>query len=144
MPEFPTVLNSLIARSAKVAATAAAINLARATYSFELRHGVLSRASAALWFWHRFPQPASPPACYDRPWMRSLHVAHRPQQRAVSHLPSQYHTLSQCLFLGGLEGLSAQTVRSYLKTHKSLKNELRRPKGKMTLSPARGAHIHEK
>ena len=35
-------------------------------------------------------------------------------------------------------------MKKYEKLIKSLENELRRPKGKMTLSPARGAHIHEK
>ena len=35
-------------------------------------------------------------------------------------------------------------MRKYEKPIKPLKNELRRPQGKMTLSPARGAHIHEK
>ena len=37
-----------------------------------------------------------------------------------------------------------KSVQKYEKTIKSLKNELRRSKGKMTLSPARDAHIHEK
>ena len=35
-------------------------------------------------------------------------------------------------------------MQKYEKTIKTLKNELRRLQGKITLWPARGAHIHEK
>ena len=99
----------LTSRSAKVAAAAAAaINLARVAYSFDyhLRHVCVCSLTDQL---------ASPPStgCLAVAEV----VAHGVQalQRAVQ----RYHNLSQCLFLGGLEGLSAQTVRSYLKIIKN-------------------------